>query len=103
MKSWAVLLLLVLASDARAARLDRPVWHGAPGDTALPAYRGDRLSLELSPPAAAAARSTIARAPGHAAPMPALGLPALDRVALALGDRKSTRLNSSHRCISYAV
>src|SRR5437763_11964351 len=23
--------------------------------------------------------------------------------ALALGDRKSTRLNSSHRCISYAV
>src|SRR5437764_8982486 len=24
-------------------------------------------------------------------------------VVIALGDRKSTRLNSSHRCISYAV
>src|SRR5437762_11069418 len=27
----------------------------------------------------------------------------IDAVALGLRDRKSTRLNSSHRCISYAV
>src|SRR5437762_5971893 len=29
-----------------------------------------------------------------------IGIPVLD---LLMGDRKSTRLNSSHRCISYAV
>src|SRR5437764_9091771 len=28
---------------------------------------------------------------------------AVRRLSAALGDRKSTRLNSSHRCISYAV
>src|SRR5437762_8976372 len=33
-----------------------------------------------------------------------LSIPALeDKIVHWLGDRKSTRLNSSHRCISYAV
>src|SRR5437762_1148958 len=32
-----------------------------------------------------------------------IALHAKDRFGLLLGDRKSTRLNSSHRCISYAV
>src|SRR3712207_7128884 len=31
------------------------------------------------------------------------GVPARDRLAAAVGDRKSTRLNSSHANISYAV
>src|SRR5436189_845584 len=30
-------------------------------------------------------------------------IPTLDDIAPLLTDRKSTRLNSSHRCISYAV
>src|SRR5437879_6988622 len=46
-----------------------------------------------------------ARVPGETvrrAAMAAGDLPSVARVALAEGDRKSTRLNSSHRCISYA-
>src|ERR1017187_4930737 len=38
----------------------------------------------------------------NAAPLPAGDLPATNQ-SQALPDRKSTRLNSSHRCISYAV
>src|SRR5437762_4967623 len=34
---------------------------------------------------------------------PNVKLPAFERMTLSNGDRKSTRLNSSHRCISYAV
>src|SRR5437764_10988215 len=34
---------------------------------------------------------------------PKLALPAYDQCLKASQDRKSTRLNSSHRCISYAV
>ena len=31
------------------------------------------------------------------------GIVNIEKIAEGLGDRKSTRLNSSHRCISYAV
>src|SRR3712207_8412835 len=55
-------------------------------------------------------RRLRARALGHGAPLPAAGGRALRRGAAhedpragGLGDRKSTRLNSSHANISYAV
>src|SRR5437879_7061010 len=43
------------------------------------------------------------RAAGRAGRKPRLAPEQLTRVDTALRDRKSTRLNSSHRCISYAV
>src|SRR5437762_10685411 len=41
--------------------------------------------------------------PPHGGPAAPVRVVRLDHDALVLLDRKSTRLNSSHRCISYAV
>src|SRR5437763_2425180 len=54
------------------------------------------------PPSTAPAESFVAAASCAVAPTCTLAVSALTTTA-ATGDRKSTRLNSSHRCISYAV
>src|SRR5690348_17767479 len=69
-------------------------------------WSSDVCSSDL-PPAAGDDVPVLLRAPGRARPEPQLGGDRLPGTALApalpRGDRKSTRLNSSHPSISYAV
>ena len=82
MKRLPLLISFALFSalPAAAATLDLPVWHPTSGVPELPAYRGDRLSLRLTP---AAARLARARAIGGATR--ALGVSAIDQALASIG------------------
>src|SRR5262245_34590214 len=82
-----VLCGALLATASGAAALDLPVWRPGEPVPALPAYRGDRISLELVSPAVrtAYARAVPLHTSSRPAPMASLGLASLDRVAEALG------------------
>src|SRR5436189_1510390 len=60
---------------------DRPLFPGDMASTGQPLF----VVMDIS--------RIVARA----------NVPQKEAAAIKLGDRKSTRLNSSHRCISYAV
>src|SRR5437879_9540682 len=64
----------------------KPVWDRGKG-------KGDGVSRQAAPK-----RGRSARLPSSP-----FSLPPIDRTYKMFIDRKSTRLNSSHRCISYAV
>src|SRR5437764_9575089 len=97
-----VLLAALLASATPAARAAPP----AARDTPTPAVPA---AVPGAPGETGSASSTPAEpAPAAAAAAPAAegATPATEGAADTRGldqDRKSTRLNSSHRCISYAV
>src|SRR5437763_3591728 len=82
-------------------------------DAALMVHPADQDLLEMSVIAIATWEVEYFGEAAHAAAFPHLGRNALDAAVLGYnavaaqvregGDRKSTRLNSTHRCISYAI
>src|SRR5437762_9746747 len=74
--------------------------YGSDAATVLAWLAGQTETIDLG--------SAIFQMPARSPAMAAMTAATLDQISggrfrLGIGDRKSTRLNSSHRCISYAV
>src|SRR5262245_47593152 len=75
-------LLVALPAVAEAKSLEWPVWRSGAPLRAVPAYRGDRISIQLRPEVARALRARVARYPSGN-----VGVSGIDRVLSDLGAR----------------
>src|SRR5262245_49586678 len=79
------MILLSSATSAWARTLDLPVVDPRRDAVVTPAFTAERVEIRLQPAAAAAARATLSTRGAGPAPLRALGIVALDRLAASLG------------------